>query len=179
MQLSRFFHLTTTAIISTLLLHAQIPVTYPCSPLDKLSNAYSHASFRFRMWKPHHFQEWRLSLISALSLHYCKVEFSHSSNDLRAILAAAFLASFLSFVRIPLIQTPAQNIGFSFSQERLSQGDDGGQWGFPPCGFPAPLQGGSRAVPSFIFFVNHWFRTIWRISPLPLFSFSALKTAEK
>ena len=32
-------------ITSTLLLHIQILVTLPCSLLDKLSNAYPHASF--------------------------------------------------------------------------------------------------------------------------------------
>ena len=37
--------------------------------------------------------------ILAFSLHHCNVEFSHSSNDLRAISAAAFSASPLSFVK--------------------------------------------------------------------------------
>ena len=49
MQLSRFVHLIAATVISTLLLHAQILVTFPCSLLDKLSNAYSHASFRPRV----------------------------------------------------------------------------------------------------------------------------------
>ena len=56
MQLSRFVHLTAAAVISTLLLHTQILVTYPCSLLDKLSNAYPHASFWPQVWKPHHFK---------------------------------------------------------------------------------------------------------------------------
>ena len=44
------------AITSTLLLHTQILVTLPCSPLDKLSNTYPHASFWPWVWKPHHFK---------------------------------------------------------------------------------------------------------------------------
>ena len=44
------------AITRTLLLHTQILVTLPCSLLDKISNAYPHASFWPWMWKPHHFK---------------------------------------------------------------------------------------------------------------------------
>ena len=58
MQFPRFVHLTIAAIISTLLLHTQILVTFPCSLLDNLSNAYPHASFWPWVWKPHHFFEW-------------------------------------------------------------------------------------------------------------------------
>ena len=49
-------HFTFQAITSTLLLYIQILVTLPCSLLDKLSNAYPHASFWPWVWKPHHFK---------------------------------------------------------------------------------------------------------------------------
>ena len=37
-------------------IQTQILVTLPCSLLDNISNAYPHASFWHRVWKPHHFK---------------------------------------------------------------------------------------------------------------------------
>ena len=60
MQFSRFVHLIATLFVktttSTFLLLIQTLVAFPCSLLDKLSNAYPHASFRPRVWKSHHFK---------------------------------------------------------------------------------------------------------------------------
>ena len=57
----RFVHIDSStflfqAITRTLLLHAEILVTLPCSLLDKLSNAYPHTSFSPRVWETHHFK---------------------------------------------------------------------------------------------------------------------------
>ena len=57
----RFVHIYSSTflfqtITSILLLCIQTLVILLCSLLDKLSNAYPHASFWTRVWKPHHFK---------------------------------------------------------------------------------------------------------------------------
>ena len=139
-----FVHIDSSTFLSqtitgTLLLRIQTLVILLCFLLDNLSNAYPHASFRPRVWKPHHFYKWRLFTKSLHFTHSCILvaNFSHLTS----------IAPFIFYEFWVLLICPKHRI--FFSQERLSQGTTGGQGGLPPCGFP--LQGGSRAAPSFFF----------------------------
>ena len=58
-----------------------------------------------------------------------------------------------------------------FIKECLSEGDDGGQGGLPPCGF---CRAGRGQRPHF-FFVNHWFSRNLAHKIAANFSFSTLK----
>ena len=98
----RFVHINSStflfqAITSTLLLPTQILVTFPCSLLDKLYNAYPHALFWTRVWKPHHFKMMTfINFRQNTQLYFClNANFSHLESS--------------SFSALKLLKNPMKN----------------------------------------------------------------------